>query len=165
MLFVKRGIDMKFNGEISFDGKNGLQWIKEDEETGLIEVCLNNDDGCDMILSFDPELLKSILETGKKFFETGKTSENINAGTCRVKPELHLWIDDEDVSINVHPGDLEEENPGLIIKGKRYGEVSLCFNFNQARMIAYCCQKIIELRESLKELQKAKFVSTKPEAV
>ena len=61
---------MEFNGSITFEGRNGLRWIKKDEETGLIEMVLDTDS--EMILDFEPELLRSIVETAQKFFAGGE---------------------------------------------------------------------------------------------
>ena len=158
---------MVFNGSITFEGReDGMQWIKKDEETGLIDIVLETDGGGQMVLCFDPALLKSIAEKTRKFFEAGeKILKNESSGSCRIKPNLRLWIEDEDVSIQVDweiPG---ENNPAIEISGKRYGTVGLGININQARVISECCRKIIEIRNSLQELEKSKIVSAKAESV
>ena len=152
---------MELGGQITFEGKNGLFLIQGDKENGLVEVYLKNDDGNDMILYFDPALFASILELGVQFLNTGETQENLKSKTCRAKPDLNLWIDDEDVSIKVDCGNPDEDNPNLIITSKRYGQIEVGLNVNQAAMIAYCCKKIIEIKEGLADLGKSKLVSAK----
>ena len=158
---------MKFDGSIVFEGGNGLRWIKKNKETGLIEMVLATDGRGEIVLYFEPELLKSIAENAQKFFAGDEkvVVDGPDSGSCRIKPNLVLLVEDEDVSIEVDWDQPNESDPMIIISGKRWGKVDLGFNLNQARVISECCKKVIEIRNSLEELQKSKLVSAQAESV
>ena len=149
---------MKFWANLKIEGENCLNWIKKNEETDLFEVYFDTEEG-EIVLSFEPLcfdtlvwMIQEMVPTSQKIFRNPHHSKG------RVWGDVGLYIEDEKkVSMSVDLGELREYNP-VIELTYRGGKINLGFNEAQARAIKECCEKIIEINEKTREVQKKRII-------
>ena len=158
---------MIIDGDFTFEGKNSLKCIYEDKEKGLINMFFECD-GHEQSLVFEPNCFKTIGEMMDKYLTSPeidaqgrKAVDNFRATSGRVKPDITLWMEEDDVSIEVPDWDLPEENNPVLKISSRNGRVTFCFNIAQAKEIADRCMRLIEIRKALKDVRKKKVVKAR----
>lgn len=148
---------MSFNGTITFKGADGLNWIAKDEETGLIDVYFQNDDKEDVTLEFDPECFNTIVEVAKEFLGTGKTAKNLREGACVIGCQVNMWEWIKKISLETEWENPDENGPILTISSKNE-TVALGLNMTQIKVLRDKCQEILNVRQSIKDVQKKKMI-------
>ena len=148
---------MNFWATLKIEGENCLGWIKENEETGLLEIYFDTEEG-EIILNFEPLCFDTLVAMIHKFTPTSQKSvRNPFHSKGRVKPDVSLYIDEEKVTMEVEMGDLREDIPVIKFACRR-GEVCIGFNKAQAKALKECCEKIIDINEKSREVQKEKTI-------
>ena len=148
---------MNISTHLKIEGENCLVSIKEKEETGLLEIYFDTDQG-EIVFHFDPLCFDTLVAMIHKMTPTSQKSvSNPHHSKGRVRPDFGLYMEDEKVSMSVDLGELREDNP-LIELTYLGGKINLGFNENQARAIKECCEKIIEINEKSREVQKERII-------
>ena len=148
---------MNISTHLKIEGENCLGWIKEREETGTLEIYFDTDQG-EIILDFDPLCFDTLVAMIHEMTPTSQKSvRNPHHSKGRVRGNVGFYIDEEKVSMSVDLGELREYAP-VIELTYRGGKINLGFNENQARAIKECCEKIIEINEKSREVQKEKII-------
>lgn len=142
---------MDFGGTLIFEGRNGLRFIKSNED-GLIDLVFGNEQGGEVVLEFEPELFAEIARKIRGFQESGDSSLNVGAH-CRVTPDIFLDIDGEkNLTLNV---DLKElENAAIFKITSRKGNLDLIISKDQGGILADRMNKIAQIETLEEEVQK-----------
>jgi len=146
-------------GTLIFEGGQLVSWIKDDKETGLVDMVFDTYDK-ELVLSFEPGCFDAMVKAIKEFQEKRKTTHNPTRCKGRILSDLYLAMEnDKRVKMDVNIEE-DEERPILNIwSGKEKFE--LIFSVAQAKEIKRRCEKIIEIDEAQKEVQKSKVVTTR----
>ena len=147
---------MNFRATLKIEGADCLNWIKEDEETGLVDIYFDTEEG-EILLELEPKCFETLVCLVNRFVEDEKIARNISASKGRARPDVGLYIDEEKATLEVDLGELREDNPVIMIS-TRNGKVNFGFNENQARAIKECCEKILAINEKTREVQKEKII-------
>ena len=148
---------MNFSTHLTIEGENCLGWIKEKEETGMMEIYFDTDQG-EIILDFDPLCFDTLVWMITEMIPADKKIvRNPHHSKGRVRPDVSLYIDEEKMSMGVDMGELRGDVP-VIEFSYHGGKVNLGFNEAQARAIKECCEKIIEINEKSREVQKKRII-------
>lgn len=149
---------MNISTHLKIEGENCLNWIKKNEEADLFEVYFDTEEG-EIVLSFEPLCFDTLVWMIQEMAPTSqKIVRNPRHSKGRVRPSIGLYMEEDGkVSMSVDLGELREDNP-VINLTYRGGKVNLGFNEAQARAIKECCEKIIEINEKTREVQKERAI-------
>ena len=148
---------MNFWANLKIEGENCLGWIKENEETGLFEIYFDTEEG-EIVLNFEPLCFDTLVWMIQEMVPASqKILRNPQYTKGRVQGNVGLYIDEERVSMRVNLGELREDVP-VIELTYRGGKINFGFNEAQARAIKECCEKIIEIFEKSRAVQKEKTI-------
>lgn len=147
---------MDFNAHLTIEGENCLQWIKKDEE-GLIDLYFDTEEG-EISLRFEPKCFATLVEMSSRFVNTGETARNGVVAKGRVRPDVSIWMEDEEVSLEAELCEVRDEDRQSIEISSRTGKINIGFNESQAWAIKECCGKIVDINEKSRAVQRKTIV-------
>ena len=149
---------MEITTDLIFEGREVIAFIGEDKETGLIDIVCDSN-GHEFVFSFEPECLENFVNALNEFQKNGKYKSIYDNQPGRIKPDhISLAMDnDKRVSMEVVLEEIKECHPYLAISSKP-SKFNIHFNAAQAKEIKSMMEKIIEIKEKTKALEKKKTV-------
>jgi hypothetical protein len=144
---------MKFSGNLFFEGKNCLQFIKKDRETGWVEIVLEGDHR-EVVLFFEPQVFKELAELMNQFLEKGEIIKDISTGTGKIRADVS-WDIEEDKKFSTRVNlDVDGEGYNIFRISKGKDVFDLVFGKDQAKEIAGPFNKVAEIERLKREAQK-----------
>ena len=148
---------MNISMHLKIEGENCLVSVKEKVEAGMVEIYFDTEEG-EIILDFELLCLNTLVAMIHKMTPTSQKSvENPYHSKGRVRSDVGLYLDEEKVSMSVDLGEMREDNPVIELTYRGH-KVNLGFSEAQARAIKECCEKIVEINEKSREVQKEKII-------
>ena len=145
---------MQFGVEFSI-GK--INWIKENEETKLVDIVLENEK-FDSTLNFTKDQLQILRDLINEFFEKGfsKASDTIRA---EVEVNFNVSVDLDDGKTSVDMRSLEDDPfPAvLVVRDLRGRELHLTLNAIQAKQIKEKFERFIIADEAFSRIRKKDY--------
>lgn len=151
---------MEITGNIKFK-TNSLEDISYDESKKSVMVCFDNE-GDEFFLYFERKCFETLVRLGILFLmDENERAKNPKVIPGKVIPSLTLWMSRDPVSFEAEGLEESLEDPPLFhvrSRNGRDGEVCLDFSVAQAKLLRDHFQKYIELRQSMKDLEKKKVI-------